>query len=339
MNNSTANPSVWNKPCSDDVSTKTFSVVLSIITLAAIVGNILVTLAFLKTSTLRTSPNYFIVNMAVSDFIGAFFVWPIFATEGMLNGKGFILDPYAKPVCQLGMYTRAISQAVSVLSLVLVAVDRFVAIVFPLKATVFTRRIRTICLLLTWLIPLAFGCPYILYSRIVIVDQQTFCRFAWSGVGLPIFYLTGFLTFYLAPLIVIIILYYLIMKSLRENVNKMIQSNGSDRRQKRHKKVMRIFISIVSAFFICWTPLCVYLSLKMFYSSLFTDDKCNLLVGLFFYIFPSLSIAINPMILFLFSTNYHKAMSHQCSRAYSHFKRLLCCAFGMTSSPKEDKVY
>ena len=41
----------------------------------------------------------------------------------------------ASTVCKLGMYLRVVSQIVSgILSLVFIALDRFVAIVFPLKA-------------------------------------------------------------------------------------------------------------------------------------------------------------------------------------------------------------
>ena len=40
----------------------------------------------------------------------------------------------ASTVCKLGMYLRADSQVVCTLSLVFIALDRFVAIVFPLRA-------------------------------------------------------------------------------------------------------------------------------------------------------------------------------------------------------------
>ena len=40
---------------------------VSLISIWAFIGNTLVTVAFLKDVTLRTSTNYFIVNMAISD--------------------------------------------------------------------------------------------------------------------------------------------------------------------------------------------------------------------------------------------------------------------------------
>ena len=111
------------------IASTIITAVISFITILAIVGNVLVTVAVLMKATLRTSTNYFIVNMAVSDLLSALTNWPLYATEGMLSGKSMIEDSMATFVCKLGMYSRASSQAVSVLSLVLIVVERFVAIV------------------------------------------------------------------------------------------------------------------------------------------------------------------------------------------------------------------
>ena len=113
--------------CSQMASTL-FTVLLSIISLGALIGNSLVIVTFYKTRSLRTSTNYYLVNMAVSDLICACFNWPLYATEGMLTGSEFITEPFASVVCKLGLYFRGISQIVSVLSLVLISVDRYAAI-------------------------------------------------------------------------------------------------------------------------------------------------------------------------------------------------------------------
>ena len=45
----------------------------------------MIIITFLKTSTLRTSVNYLIVNMAISDLISAATNWPLASTEGLLS--------------------------------------------------------------------------------------------------------------------------------------------------------------------------------------------------------------------------------------------------------------
>ncbi|KAJ7385074.1 Galanin receptor type 1 [Desmophyllum pertusum] len=332
MNNSTTQQLDINNhepPCSQLVSTL-FTVVLSIVSLAAFIGNILVIATFRKTPSLRTSTNYYLVNMAISDLLCGSFNWSLYATEGMLTRRVFITEPMASVVCRLGMYFRGISQVVSVLSLVLIAVDRYVAIVFPLKITVLRRkRVRLTLSLLTWIIPVASGLPYFLYTKIVKVNDQTFCRTMLSTSVNAIYNGVGFVLFYCTPLITMIILYSLSVKTLRKRsvtIGDRMQSQLNNKRQKQNQNIVKILISIVAGFFICWTPLCVYLALKMFHPALVARDNCMIFIGLFFYVFPSLSTAINPIILFLFSSNYRQALKslslHLCdifkSRSFMH---------------------
>ncbi|KAJ7385076.1 hypothetical protein OS493_017441 [Desmophyllum pertusum] len=317
MNNSTIHPSdMYNHdpPCAHVVSTL-FTVLLSIVSLSAFIGNFLVIASFIKAPSLKTSTNYYIVNMAVSDFLCACFNWPLYATEGMLTSRIYINEPMASVACKMGMYVRGISQVVSVLNLVLIAVDRYVGIVFPLKVTMLDRgRVRLTLLVLTWIIPVACGVPHFLYTKVVKVDDQTFCRLVWDRQVNTTFNFIAFVLFYCLPLIAMIILYTLIVKTLRNrgpNTSSTLdktQDQLANKRQKQNQKITKILISIVAAFFICWTPLCVYLSLKMFHPGLVARDKCMVLVALFFYVFPTLSTTINPFILFLFSTNYRQAL-------------------------------
>ncbi|XP_078372044.1 neuropeptide FF receptor 2-like [Oculina patagonica] len=324
MNNSTApTPDNFNQepPCSQTVSTL-FIVALSIITLAAFIGNILVIVSFLKTPSLRTSTNYYMVNMAISDLFCACFNWPLYATEGMLTSRVFITEPMATVVCKLGMYFRGISQVVSVLSLVLIAVDRYVAIVFPMKMTMLRRkRARLALALLTWIIPITSGFPFFHYTEIVKEGDQTFCRTTWSKSMNTIYNGVGFVIFYCAPFITMVILYTRTVKALGKRPNNAtlkLQNHLSNKRQRNNQRIVKILISIVAAFFICWTPLCVYLALKMFHPALIAKDKCRLFLALFFYVFPSFSTAINPFILFLFSTNYRQALKSWCLHLCNH---------------------
>ena len=298
-------------PCAHVVSTLIIAIT-SVISLAAFIGNFLVTLTFLKTPSLRTSTNYYIVNMAISDILSSCFNWLLYASEGMLTSKLLITEPLASVLCKLGMYSRIVSQVVSVLSLVLIAVDRYIAIVFPLKTTlVDQRKVRLSLSMFTWIVPIALGCPYLIYTKVVKVDNQLFCRLLWDLKSATIMNLVGFFVFYCTPLIVMIILYTRIVKALRRRTKNEDERHRSinNNRQRQQKKTTKILISIVVAFSVCWTPLCVFLALKMFHPDLFVRDQCQILASFFFYVFPSLSAAVNPLILFLFSTNYRQALT------------------------------
>ena len=333
MNNSTEFNSS-SPACSTIVSTM-FTLALSVISAAALIGNVLVSTTFMKTRSLRTSTNYYIVNMAVSDLLGSVFNWPLYASEGMLTPKVLISEPWASLVCKMGMYFRAVSQVVSVLSLMLIALDRFVAIVYPLKVIKLNVKTRVILLSFTWLIPIFFGLPYVLFARVIKVEDQTFCRVMMSDGASTVFNGIGFILFYIIPLMTIIILYSLIMRALRKRpkTSNLENNQHNGKRRQQNLKILKILVSIVFAFFICWTPLSIYLFLKKFYPSLFPKDRCLLLVGFSFYLFPSLSTAINPVILFVFSTNYGQALKSLCLLCFPLFK----CGFKV-GQPKKSSV-
>ena len=309
MNNSSHNTLLDRSMCPQIVST-TITAVISFVSVSALVGNILVTAAFLMNTTLRTSPNYFIINMAVSDLFSALTIWPLYATEGMLSKKQLIDEPMTTTVCKLGQYSRSVSQAVSTISLVWIVVERFIAIVHPFQVKSITKRLRAVLLTLTWAISLLLGVPYISFSKIVHRGQQIFCRFSWGEKELTIFFSVGFVLFYCVPLITIVVLYAKIMKCLKRSrpTADEVQERTTIRNRQQNMTVMKVFISIVVVFFLCWTPLCVFLLLKMAFPPVYTNDSCLLFAGLFFYIFPSLGTAINPVILFASSTNFSRAL-------------------------------
>lgn len=329
MNNSSFDAFLGRSMCSQTVTT-TFTAVISFVSISALVGNILVTVTFLMNATLRTSPNYFIVNMAVSDLLSALTTWPLYATEGMLSRKHFIDEPMATVVCKLGLYSRSVSQVVSTVSLVWIVAERFIAIVHPFQVKKFTKRLRAVLLILTWIISLLLGIPYIPFSKIVKEGQQIYCRLSWGEKELSIYFSIGFVLFYCVPLITIIVLYSRIMKCLKRSrpTADEVQESTTIRNRQQNMIVMKVFISIVIVFFLCWTPLCVFLLLKTAFPPVYTKDSCLLFAGLFFYIFPSLGTAINPVILFVSSTNFSKALKEMLNR----FKCNSCCKCGRVSA-------
>ena len=288
-------------------------------------------------SSLRTSTNYFIVNMAVSDLLSSSTNWPLSATEGLLSSKHVIEGSMAAFVCKLGMYSRVVSQAVSVQSLLLIVVDRYIAIVLPFKAILVSRRLRVVLLLsFTWIFPLLFGIPYIGSSKIVQKGHQAMCSFSLNTVEKSIYYSAGFLTFYCVPLISIIILYSRIMKSLRQTrPGGEEQEYARIRNLHQNKVIMKVFMWIVSAFFICWTPLCVYLVLTIVFPSFDAKDSCKLASTSFFYIVSPLNTVINPVILFVSSSRFSKALKDMFSRCTCKPCRL--CK-GPRVSPQHDVV-
>ena len=284
-----------------------FLVAVSAVALISVIGNSLVIFSFIITQNLRKSTNYYITSMAVSDLLYVATTLALYASSRLYVLGGFVSSFH----CKLGKYLTKVSYAVSVESLVLISVDRFIATVFPIKATMITGRIRAVFISLTWIIPIGILAPYLSFTRRV---QET--------DGLPylcttkalstVYMILGFLLLYLIPLIVIIILNTRIMKSLART-NSAIQGNvdSSTTRRKQNQQIMKVIISITSAFFICWT--------LFYFSRFFTDFIQNVFKKRYMqemfvivcnYSFALVSTAFSPVILFTFSTNYRQALKN-----------------------------
>ena len=288
-----------------------FTTVMAIISLAAFTGNILVIAAVCKTQFLRTSTNYYYVNMAISDFFSCLITWPLYLTDEIVTSNGSLLKGSLATIgCKVGVYFKMLSAIVSILSLVLIAVDRFVAIVFPLKVRLIRTRQRAALLCATWLISMLYCIPMVYYFRVEEVGRETFCRFSWNSHARMVYYITGLALFEVIPLVIIIILYSCIMRvlSTRPKPDCPTRCNSEQNRNNQNKTIMRIFKSIVVAYFISYSFYGIYLFLKITSPNLFIKDRCKLIFGFAFFVLPSFSTAINPVILFTFSTNFRHAL-------------------------------
>ena len=206
--------------------------------------------------------------------------WPLYLTDEIITSKGSLIQgPLATPGCKVGLYVRTVSTSVSNLSLVLIAVDRFIATVYPFKFRLLSSRIRISLMFATWLIALGYCGPFYYFGKVEDVGEETFCRFAWDDTfAVIIHYTAGIIIINIAPLIAIVILYSRIMRVLRQRPNPECNAESSNAEQKRRKQsqnIMRIFKSIVIAFSACFFLFIVYLILKMTFPNFFIKDKCK----------------------------------------------------------------
>ena len=301
---------------------------MAMISVAAFIGNLLVIVAVYKTPSLRTSVNYYYVNVAVSDFMSSIITWPLYLTDEIITSTGSLIEnPMATIGCQVGLYGRIVSHSVSILSLVLIAMDRFIAIVFPLKAILLTRKLRVALICATWAISLACHIPNIYFARVTTKDSITACRFTWRGLGAIVYYVMGNAFFIVTPIVTAIVFYFRIMRILRnrlkpESMDRKF-SDIENKRMKQQQNIMKIFISILLALVVCFTFFGLYVPLKPLFSNFFVNDKCNVSMGVCYFVFPFLNAMINPIILYAFSTNFRHAMLQVCP--FSLGKRCSCC--------------
>ncbi|XP_022791915.1 neuropeptide FF receptor 1-like isoform X2 [Stylophora pistillata] len=131
-----------------------------IIFIVSLVGNALMIYVIHKTPRLRTTTNLLVANMAVADLLITFFAMPSSVMYLYLQHlwlSGVIGDI----TCKVVQYGLTLSIAASILTHVLIAIDRFICVVLPFKRVEFFKKIRT-SYALTWFASLVLMSPYLI---------------------------------------------------------------------------------------------------------------------------------------------------------------------------------
>lgn len=103
--------------------------------LFALLGNGIVCYIVQSTPRMRTVTNYFIANLAVGDILMSLFCVP-FSFVSILILRYW---PFGIILCHLVNYSQAVSVLVSAYTLVAISIDRYIAIMWPLRPRI-TKR-------------------------------------------------------------------------------------------------------------------------------------------------------------------------------------------------------
>lgn len=101
---------------------------LCIIVMVTIVGNCLVLLAFGLDSRLRQPFNYFIVNLAVTDFLVALFAMSFYTIDTLLG-----YWPFGVIVCGFWIYIDYAMTFASVFTIVAISLDRYWSVTWAVQ--------------------------------------------------------------------------------------------------------------------------------------------------------------------------------------------------------------
>lgn len=281
----------------------------------SLIGNSLIAMVFHREKGLRTTVDCFILNMAFSDFLFAVTVVPRRITEILSSPQEWHMGGLLGEVlCRTTYIIQDVSTAVSIQSLVIIAVDRFRSIVFPLKPYFITTSIRAILLFLTWVVAFGFHTPYIYTWRLVLQNNQTFCIYSWAPfykqetVTRAYFLVLSCFLFFI-PTVTMICLYCAIIVRLRQGQNTVINysSNLRNSWNRRNRNVLNTVIAVVIVFILSWLPFNIVVYL--FFFSWDSRPSCIArTIASYTVILAHTNNALNPYVIFAFSTNYRDGL-------------------------------
>lgn len=277
-----------------------YSVAYSLIFLFALLGNLTVIVVVVRHRWMHTKTNFFIVNLAVADLLVALVVMPI---NTMIN---IFLDwRYGAVLCKLTPFLQGISVCASVNTLAAIAIDRCLAICYPLSYKI-TWRTCKIIMCGIWTFSVVLMIPYLVVYNLELYnihpDLTYVCSPTWPSTTFEtIYFLAGSLLFcYSIPLVLITTCYCVIgYKVWHRKAPGVYGSNGIIHRSKI--KVVKMLVVVVVLFAASWFPLWV-IQIKMRMDPPSKDDFI-----LYNYVIPicqwlgCANSSINPVVYSLFS--------------------------------------
>ncbi|XP_068734005.1 RYamide receptor-like [Montipora capricornis] len=294
------------------------TVAYCLIFVVSLVGNSCIGIIVYKTKTLRKPINIFIVNMAMSDLLVPLSCIPL-QVVNLYRYSWLISGVLGNALCKLIPLLFDASYIVSVLSLILIAVGRFGAVVWPLHSPLINLKRCTFFILATWIVAMASTSLDLFAYSLEKYEGDVFCVSQWEeafgeSVSLTDYALAYYIVFVYTPIILLIIIYSIILIKLKLQKTPGQQSTDAEiQRNKRNRNALKLAIAILLGLIFCKIPWS-FIYLMYLYGTL----PCTFFRQ-YFYTSWFLVIsycAVNPCICFAFCRNYREGL-----------KRLLkCCS-------------
>ncbi|XP_071946572.1 adenosine receptor A2b-like [Antedon mediterranea] len=239
------------------------------IAIAAILGNLLVMFAVYKNRHLRSVTNSFIVSLAVADFLVGLVGIPF----ALITNANVSMDRY---LCLfLNSFIVVLTQ-ISIFSLLAIAVDRYFAVVSPLKYRRIANTKRALCVIaVTWIAAFAVGLVPVMGWHLKPDDNS--CNFV-TIIDMKYMVYFNFFGFVLPPLIIMLFIYIKIFNVVRQQIKQISKTvvAANDDEMARHLsmltvkegKAARALAIVIILFAICWLPVHFLNTISLFCKNL-----------------------------------------------------------------------
>ncbi|RZF36506.1 hypothetical protein LSTR_LSTR008841 [Laodelphax striatellus] len=256
---------------------------------------------------MRTVTNYFLVNLSVADLMMSVFNC-IFNFVSMLENNWHFGQTY----CTVNNFVANVTVAASVFTLTGISCDRYLAIIRPLKPRM-SKMSAHITIVFIWLTSSTLAFPCLLYSKIIVHRKSglTACILIWPD-GQPmvstldyVYNIVLFLLTYIVPMTAMVGCYTAMGRELwgSRAIGVLTQRQADSIKSKR--KVVRMFIIIVSIFGICWLPYHSYFLYMHFNRSVQYSSYVQHMYLLFYWLAMS-NAMVNPLIYYWMNARFRQ---------------------------------
>ncbi|XP_070570745.1 G-protein coupled receptor GRL101-like [Ptychodera flava] len=249
--------------CEDLMANQVLRWSIWVLGISAFLGNIFVIIWRVKQNDLNKVPSFLIWNLALADFLMGIYMLIIASVDVYYRGVYVTYDAFWKNsfLCKFAGFLASLSSEVSVFTLTVITLDRFLIIVFPLKFIRIKLKTATLIVLIGWIVvavlsflPLVgipyFGDNYYGRSPVCLSLHLTNERTPGWEFSVIIFLFANFLSF-----ILIFACYVAMYISVKFSTTAAGVS--SQRNTKNAMKIAKRMTLIVLTDFCCWVPITV----------------------------------------------------------------------------------
>jgi r-opsin len=277
----------------------------------AMIGNLCVIYIFMKTKTLRTPSNLFVINLAFSDFMIMFTMGPPMVVNCYY--ETWVFGPL---MCELYGMAGSLFGCSSIWTMTMIACDRYNVIVKGLARKPLTHCGAVLRIFFVYLFSILWTvAPMLGWNRYVPEGNMTACGTDYlTKDWLSRSYIIAYAAWvYLTPLLVIIYSYFYILKAvsaheknMREQAKKMnitsLRSADQSKQSAEHK-LAKVALMTITLWFMAWTP---YLVIN--FAGIFQFTLLSPLSTIWGSVFAKANAIYNPIVYGISHPKYRAAL-------------------------------
>ena len=230
---------------------------LVLMTVLSLAGNSLVCMAFYRNRRLRKATNFYVLSLSISALIITTFGYPFLAIA-----SGLRKWPFSAMVCQFNGFLTYYICGVSLSTLALTAINRYVCVVKSQRYPVlFTKNKTVFSIVFVWLFTLTVGLTATLVTPVSFQwsHRTLVCTMTKNKLSANRVLYFAFVTVFLLPLVTILLCYGSVYWSIRRHnaaVSPSLQTANHHGTVDTHEiRACRVLAATVSGFCLCWSPI------------------------------------------------------------------------------------
>uniref|UniRef100_F7BTW6 Neuropeptide S receptor n=1 Tax=Callithrix jacchus TaxID=9483 RepID=F7BTW6_CALJA len=281
---------------------------------------------------------FFVTQLAITDsFTGLVNI----LTDIIWRFTGDFVAPDL--VCRVVRYLQVVLLYASTYVLVSLSIDRYHAIVYPMKFLQGEKQARVL-IVIAWGLSFLFSIPtLIIFGKRTLSNGEVQCWALWpdDSYWTPYMTVVAFLVYFI-PLTIISVMYGIVIRTIwiKSKTYESVISNCSDGKlcsrynrgpiSKAKLKAIKYSIVIILAFICCWSPYFLFDILDNF--NLLPDTQERFYASVIIQNLPALNSTMNPLIYCVFSSS----ISFPCPSNY--FPRCFIFTFSREQRSQDSRM-